>query len=82
MVLLVLFKVKVQRHWIGLISFQFFNFYLRHFMSLSYSYTTFELSLSAGIAFCRFLVNNVVKTSHYLCAENLPIRTLSSDYFD
>ena len=33
-------------------------------MSLSYSYTTFELSLWTDVTFCKFLLNNVVRTSY------------------
>ena len=49
---------------------------MRHFVSLSYSHTTFELSWLTDVAFCKFLFNNVVKTSYYLCTENLPIRAM------
>ena len=34
-------------------------------MSLSYSYTTFEFSLSTDVAFCEFLFNYVVKISRH-----------------
>ena len=44
------------------------KFYLQHFVSSLYCYTTFEWSLSTEVAYCKFLFNNVVKTC-YVCVQ-------------